>query len=151
MRQRRSQKITRHDPILDRTTAVLLICDVEARDFDATRKIRSRSLLRLVARPGSFAEQNISCDRRRRDLDVYPSIFAARILSHRIMPSGEREANATARDCRICVIGAGAAGLISAHTLIQDGFRNVEVLSRDSSTGGVWAAERVYPGLTINK
>ncbi|KAH9837771.1 FAD/NAD-P-binding domain-containing protein [Rhodofomes roseus] len=51
---------------------------------------------------------------------------------------------------RIGVIGAGAAGLITAHTLLRDGFQNVEVLTRDESPGGVWAAERVYPGLTIN-
>ncbi|OCH90140.1 FAD/NAD(P)-binding domain-containing protein [Obba rivulosa] len=54
------------------------------------------------------------------------------------------------RDCRICVVGAGAAGLITAYTLIQDGFDNVQILSRDASPGGVWAAQRVYPGLTIN-
>ncbi|EMD34940.1 hypothetical protein CERSUDRAFT_116460 [Gelatoporia subvermispora B] len=56
----------------------------------------------------------------------------------------------SAKDCKICVVGAGAAGLITAHTLIQDGFRNVELVSRDTSAGGVWAADRVYPGLTIN-
>ncbi|EKM52447.1 uncharacterized protein PHACADRAFT_211704 [Phanerochaete carnosa HHB-10118-sp] len=50
----------------------------------------------------------------------------------------------------ICVIGSGAAGLITAHTLLRDGFTNVDVISRDSSAGGIWAAERVYPGLVIN-
>ena len=52
---------------------------------------------------------------------------------------------------RIGIIGAGAAGLITAHTLLRDGFVSVEVLTRDESAGGVWAAERVYPGLSINK
>lgn len=51
----------------------------------------------------------------------------------------------------ICIIGSGAAGLITAHTLLRDGFTNVDVITRDSSAGGVWAAERVYPGLVINK
>ncbi|OBZ73499.1 hypothetical protein A0H81_06151 [Grifola frondosa] len=48
------------------------------------------------------------------------------------------------------VIGAGMAGLITAYTLLQDGFASVEVLTRDKSIGGVWAKERVYPGLQIN-
>lgn len=48
------------------------------------------------------------------------------------------------------IIGAGAAGLITAHVLLQDGF-NVQVITRDMSVGGVWAQQRVYPGLTINK
>ena len=51
----------------------------------------------------------------------------------------------------ICIVGSGAAGLITAHTLIRDGFKHVDLISRDSSAGGVWAAERVYPGLVINK
>ncbi|KAK7676325.1 hypothetical protein QCA50_020708 [Cerrena zonata] len=54
------------------------------------------------------------------------------------------------RSSKICIIGSGAAGLITAHTLIQDGFQHVEILTRDSSSGGVWAAQKVYPGLTIN-
>lgn len=52
---------------------------------------------------------------------------------------------------RIAVVGAGPAGLITAHTLLRDGFENVEVLTRDGSVGGVWAPQRVYPGLSINK
>lgn len=51
----------------------------------------------------------------------------------------------------ICVVGAGAAGLITAHTFLKDGFTRVDVVSRDKSAGGVWAEERVYPGLTLNK
>lgn len=51
----------------------------------------------------------------------------------------------------VCVIGSGAAGLITAHVLLRDGFTNVDVISRDSSAGGIWAAERVFPGMTINK
>ncbi|KIK69190.1 hypothetical protein GYMLUDRAFT_67862 [Collybiopsis luxurians FD-317 M1] len=48
------------------------------------------------------------------------------------------------------ILGSGAAGLITAHTLIKDGFSNVTVLSKDVSPGGVWSARRVYDGLTIN-
>ncbi|KAF8061622.1 FAD/NAD-P-binding domain-containing protein [Lyophyllum atratum] len=47
------------------------------------------------------------------------------------------------------IIGAGAAGLITAQVLLQDGF-NVRVITRDKSPGGVWARERIYPGLSIN-
>jgi len=51
----------------------------------------------------------------------------------------------------IGVIGSGIAGLISAYVLLQDGFNRVEILTRDSSVGGVWAEERVYPGLQLNR
>ncbi|KAH9955825.1 FAD/NAD-P-binding domain-containing protein [Russula dissimulans] len=50
----------------------------------------------------------------------------------------------------IGIIGSGIAGLISAYVLLQDGFKNVEILTRDSSVGGVWSEERVYPGLQLN-
>lgn len=50
----------------------------------------------------------------------------------------------------IGIIGAGPAGLITAHVLLQDGF-NVEIITRDKTVGGVWARERVYPGLSLNK
>ncbi|KAF9012085.1 FAD/NAD-P-binding domain-containing protein [Hymenopellis radicata] len=47
------------------------------------------------------------------------------------------------------IIGSGAAGLITAHVLRQDGF-NVQIISRDKTPGGVWSTKRVYKGLTIN-
>ncbi|KAL1940036.1 hypothetical protein VTO73DRAFT_9371 [Trametes versicolor] len=50
----------------------------------------------------------------------------------------------------VVVIGAGVAGLITAHTLIRDGFTDVQVLTRDAQVGGVWAATRIYPGLYLN-
>ncbi|KAJ7643962.1 FAD/NAD-P-binding domain-containing protein [Roridomyces roridus] len=50
----------------------------------------------------------------------------------------------------IAIIGSGPAGLITAYTLLQDGFTHVQILTRDSTPGGVWAAERLYPGLQIN-
>ncbi|KAF9444652.1 FAD/NAD(P)-binding domain-containing protein [Macrolepiota fuliginosa MF-IS2] len=50
----------------------------------------------------------------------------------------------------IGIIGAGPAGLINAHVLLQDGFTNIQLITRDASVGGVWARERVYPGLHIN-
>ena len=37
---------------------------------------------------------------------------------------------------RVCVIGAGAAGLSAAHALIRHGYRSVTVLERDSRVGG---------------
>ena len=48
------------------------------------------------------------------------------------------------------IIGAGAAGLITAKTLLDDGFE-VLVITRDASVGGVWCKDRVYPGLHLNK
>lgn len=47
------------------------------------------------------------------------------------------------------IVGSGPAGLVTAHTLVQDGF-DVQILTRDSTPGGVWAAERVYPGVALN-
>jgi glycine/D-amino acid oxidase-like deaminating enzyme len=54
-------------------------------------------------------------------------------------------------DKPIAVIGAGAAGLITAHILLKDGFKNVQIITHDADVGGVWSTERVYPGLLINK
>ncbi|KAF9017607.1 FAD/NAD-P-binding domain-containing protein [Hymenopellis radicata] len=47
------------------------------------------------------------------------------------------------------IIGSGTAGLVSAHVLKQDGFQ-VTILSKDKTPGGVWARERLYPGLALN-
>ncbi|KAJ7151674.1 FAD/NAD-P-binding domain-containing protein [Mycena filopes] len=49
----------------------------------------------------------------------------------------------------VAVLGAGAAGLITAYTLLRDGFE-VQVITRDRSPGGQWAEERIYPGLQLN-
>ena len=49
----------------------------------------------------------------------------------------------------VAVLGAGAAGLITAQTLLADGFA-VQVITRDHSPGGQWAKERLYPGLQLN-
>ncbi|KAJ6462046.1 FAD/NAD-P-binding domain-containing protein [Mycena vitilis] len=54
------------------------------------------------------------------------------------------------RSASVVIVGSGAAGLITAYTLLQDGFSDVQILTQDSTAGGVWAAERVYPGLQIN-
>jgi len=50
---------------------------------------------------------------------------------------------------RVCVVGAGIAGLVSAKVLREDGFE-VIVFEKESSIGGVWAASRTYPGLRAN-
>lgn len=55
------------------------------------------------------------------------------------------------RQQSVGIIGAGAAGLITGYTLLQDGFQNVQLLTRDKSPGGVWAKECIYPGVAINK
>ncbi|PIL37555.1 hypothetical protein GSI_01249 [Ganoderma sinense ZZ0214-1] len=54
------------------------------------------------------------------------------------------------REGAIAVIGAGLAGLITAYTLIRDGFKDVQVLTRDGSVGGNWTNDRIYPGLYLN-
>ena len=48
------------------------------------------------------------------------------------------------------IIGAGPAGLITAHVLLQDGF-DVQLLTEDRTPGGVWARHRVYPSMRLNK
>jgi dimethylaniline monooxygenase (N-oxide forming) len=50
---------------------------------------------------------------------------------------------------RVCVIGAGIAGLVTAKVLLEDGFE-VSVFEKEASLGGVWAASRTYPGLHAN-
>lgn len=67
------------------------------------------------------------------------------------MPSSHQSPNHDPRRGSVGVIGAGVAGLITAHTLIRDGFTDVQVLTRDAQVGGVWAATRIYPGLYLNK
>ncbi|KAI9057634.1 FAD/NAD-P-binding domain-containing protein [Trametes sanguinea] len=50
----------------------------------------------------------------------------------------------------IAIIGSGVAGLITAHTLLNDGFSELRILTRDLEVGGVWATDRIYPGLYLN-
>ncbi|KAM5542339.1 hypothetical protein V8D89_003798 [Ganoderma adspersum] len=54
------------------------------------------------------------------------------------------------REGAVAVIGAGLAGLITAHTLLRDGFKDVQVLTRDAHVGGNWMNEKIYPGLYLN-
>src|SRR5512143_3727213 len=50
---------------------------------------------------------------------------------------------------RVCVIGAGIAGLVTAKVLKEDGF-DITVFEKHSELGGVWAASRTYLGLRAN-
>ena len=50
---------------------------------------------------------------------------------------------------RVCVIGAGVAGLVCAKVLRDDGF-DVAIFEKESALGGVWVASRTYPGLRSN-
>ena len=50
---------------------------------------------------------------------------------------------------RVCVIGAGIAGLVTSKVMDQDGFE-VHVFERDTHLGGTWAPSRTYPGLRTN-
>ncbi|KAJ7158254.1 FAD/NAD-P-binding domain-containing protein [Mycena crocata] len=54
------------------------------------------------------------------------------------------------RTASVAVIGSGPSGIITAHTLLQDGFSDVQILTRDSTAGGVWSTARVYPSLQSN-
>jgi cation diffusion facilitator CzcD-associated flavoprotein CzcO len=51
----------------------------------------------------------------------------------------------------VAIIGYSAAGIITAHILLHDGFSHVQILTCNGTPGGVWATDRVYPGLQINK
>src|ERR1051326_836061 len=50
---------------------------------------------------------------------------------------------------RVCVVGAGIAGLVTAKVLRGDGF-DVTVFEKEAAIGGVWAPSRTYPGLRAN-
>jgi len=51
-----------------------------------------------------------------------------------------------AREPRVVVIGAGVAGITTAHLLRERGFTDITVLEKGSDVGGVWYWNR-YPGL----
>ncbi|EFV13913.2 flavin-containing monooxygenase [Segniliparus rugosus] len=55
----------------------------------------------------------------------------------------------TVRSPRVCVIGAGMAGIAAAHTFTRAGFTDLVVLEKGSDVGGVWHWNR-YPGLTCD-
>ncbi len=48
---------------------------------------------------------------------------------------------------RICVIGAGISGLVTAKTFLESGY-DVTVFEKQKGLGGVWEKSRTYPGLT---
>ena len=50
---------------------------------------------------------------------------------------------------RVCVIGAGIAGLVAAKVLQQDGFE-VVAFEKAEDLGGVWLESRTYPGVRTN-
>src|SRR5262249_54831832 len=53
------------------------------------------------------------------------------------------------RPRRVCVIGAGISGLVTAKVLLEDGFDPL-VFEKDGALGGVWSPSRTYPGLCAN-
>ena len=53
------------------------------------------------------------------------------------------------RPRRVCVIGAGISGLVTAKVLLEDGFDPL-VFEKDAALGGVWSPSRTYPGLCAN-
>jgi dimethylaniline monooxygenase (N-oxide forming) len=48
---------------------------------------------------------------------------------------------------KICVIGAGISGLVTAKTFIEEGYE-VQVYEKQGAIGGVWEKSRRYPGVT---
>lgn len=50
---------------------------------------------------------------------------------------------------RVCIIGAGVSGLVTAKVLKRDGF-DVTVFEKEPTIGGVWAPSRAYAGLCTN-
>ena len=50
---------------------------------------------------------------------------------------------------RVCVIGAGVSGLVTAKVLRADGFA-VTVFEKANDVGGTWSRSRTYPGLRAN-
>src|SRR5512147_1558982 len=50
---------------------------------------------------------------------------------------------------RVCVIGAGIAGLVTSKVLKEDSFE-VVVFEKQPELGGVWSSSRTYPGLRTN-
>lgn len=53
------------------------------------------------------------------------------------------------RNPRIIIVGAGVAGIATAHTLLKHGFNNLTILEKGAAVGGVWHWNR-YPGLTCD-
>ncbi|WP_125079287.1 flavin-containing monooxygenase [Mycobacterium sp. P7213] len=52
----------------------------------------------------------------------------------------------TEREPRVVIIGAGVAGITTAHVLREQGFTDITVLEKGSDVGGVWYWNH-YPGL----
>jgi dimethylaniline monooxygenase (N-oxide forming) len=50
---------------------------------------------------------------------------------------------------RVCIIGAGMAGLAATKVLHEDGF-DVTAFEKEPTIGGVWAPSRTYPDLHAN-
>lgn len=50
---------------------------------------------------------------------------------------------------RVCIVGAGVAGLVSAKVLRDDGF-DVTVFEKADDVGGVWLESRTYPDVRTN-
>lgn len=50
---------------------------------------------------------------------------------------------------RICVVGAGIAGLVATKVLSEDGF-DVTTFEKEATVGGVWSPSRAYPDLRAN-
>ncbi|WP_045538299.1 flavin-containing monooxygenase [Gordonia sihwensis] len=53
------------------------------------------------------------------------------------------------RSPRVIVVGAGIAGITTAHVLIRRGFTDVTIVEKGDAVGGVWHWNR-YPGLTCD-
>ena len=50
---------------------------------------------------------------------------------------------------RVCIVGAGVAGLATAKVLLADDFE-VVLFEKERTLGGVWCESRTYPSLRTN-
>ena len=56
---------------------------------------------------------------------------------------------ATDVEDRVCVVGAGISGLVTAKVCLAEGF-DVDIFEKTSGVGGTWHSSRTYPDLQTN-
>ncbi|KAL7282731.1 LOW QUALITY PROTEIN: hypothetical protein ACG7TL_004205 [Trametes sanguinea] len=105
---------------------------------------RARIAQALVTCHSTSMQQDVNENRQAEDWTIYEAGAAARFCST------SPEMSPDPRCESVAIIGAGIIGLITAHILLDDGFTDVQVLTRDNEVGGIWARSRIYPGLYTN-
>ncbi len=75
---------------------------------------------------------------------------AQRIFRSGLVDVGKAHPSLRLDEVPIAVIGAGAAGTLTARALLEMGFRQVDVLDRRGTTGGIWNQDNVRLGSKNN-